>query len=85
MYLNVTEVTKKKTTKCPNNFYCLSGWEITMCDKNRHMCKAVRCLRYNGLIVIPSSENGCPYRSVIDSSTFCNCPTRIEIFFKYRK
>ena len=85
MNLHIAEVTKKKTTKCPTNFYCLSGGESLMCDKNKHMCKAERHLRYNGLIVKPSSENGCPYRSVIDSSTRCNCPVRIEIFLKYKK
>ncbi len=86
MNLHIDEVIKKKTTKCPSNFYCLSGGECLMCDKNKHMCKAERYIRYNGLIVKPSSENGCPYRFVIgNSSTCCYCPTRIEIFMKYRK
>ena len=85
MNLHMEEVTKNKTTKCPSNFYCLSGGESLMCDKDKHMCIARRYVRYNGLVVKPLSENGCPYRSVVDNSTVCNCPTRIEIFLKYKK
>jgi hypothetical protein len=86
MNLHIDEVIKKKTIKCPSNFYCLSGGECLGCDKNKPMCKAVRYIRYNGLIVKPSSEHECPYRFVIENgSTCCHCPTRIEIFIKYRK
>ncbi len=85
MNLHIDEVIKKKTAKCPTNFYCLSGGGSLMCDKNKHMCKAERYIRYNGLIVKPSSENGCPNRMSFGNGFRCNCPTRIEIFLKYKK
>jgi len=78
MNFHIAEVTKNKTTKCPNNFDCLSCEESPLCKAERH-------IRYNGLVVKPSSEIRCPYLSVIDSSIRCNCPVRIEIFLKYNK
>ena len=67
----------RKTTKCKHDFSCLSG------DK-RHLCDVVVS---NGkdIVEIKSKPSlSCSYCMFLDSTSYCHCPTRNEIYNRYR-
>jgi hypothetical protein len=67
----------KNTIKCKNNFSCLSGEKECLCE--------VRALSgYNSLLIYPKSDRDCFYLNPFGSSFFCFCPTRNEIYNRYK-
>lgn len=68
----------KKTTKCEGNFKCLETGE---CPKNK--CKPVGS--FNGHLWVKSKENiFCGYHLNFGRGEICNCPTRNELYRKYK-
>jgi len=74
--IEVGAVILKETTRCKKSFGCLNSNE-------RNLCRAEGLLS-NGLVKIECNEpNDCSYKTFMDS-VFCACPTRIEIYKKYK-
>ena len=67
------------TTKCTDDFSCLSS-------DDRCLCKAERYLGgEDGVLFIRPKDNirNCSYRMSFGSSYVCNCPTRKGIYLRY--
>ena len=67
-----------KTTKCNNSFNCLSG--VKEC-----LCKVTGSIGYDMLEIKPESAIDCNYHMSLNNTCFCSCPTRNEIYNRYRK
>jgi hypothetical protein len=73
--MKIDEFILRKTT-CRYNFDCLSG------DKTR-LCK-VKAMVGNDMLEVRSKiDIGCGYRIAFGGTTFCTCPTRVEIYNHY--
>jgi hypothetical protein len=67
----------KNTTKCKNNFSCLTGEKECLCE--------VRASSgHNSLLIYPKSDRDCFYLNPFGSSFFCFCPTRNETYNRYK-
>lgn len=76
--LEIDELVVKKTNHCTHRFECLKV-ENYFLD-----AKVEKCL--DGEILFVSCGNRrCNYRMDFGKSTICYCPTRKEIFRKYKK
>lgn len=69
----------KKTKQCVNNFECLKNEEYVCM-----VTKVERCIG-GKVLFIDCSDRFCKYKMNYGNSTICNCPTRKEIFNKYKK
>jgi hypothetical protein len=67
----------EQTTKCPYSFQCLN-------DDIESICSVQWILKENGCFLKTVKPDSCPYKVKISSSYMCNCPTRHELFVKYR-
>ena len=76
MPYQISEETKKQTTKCRYFFQCLD-------DKKRDICTVEWYLNSNGCFLKTVKPNGCPYKVKLGSSYMCKCPARHELFKKY--
>jgi len=76
--LEIDELVVKKTNHCTHNFECLK-------NENYHLiAKVERCLDGEILFVNCGSRH-CNYNMNFGNSTTCYCPTRKEIFKRYKK
>jgi hypothetical protein len=73
----VSEETRNKTTRCPFAFQCLD-------DSNRDLCEVETCLRNNGCFLKTTKPNNCKYKGTFGYSYMCHCPTRHELFKRYK-
>lgn len=66
------------TDKCKNNFSCLfNGKEC--------LCNVERCINGNICFVKPLNGNRvCDYKLSWKNTFICNCPTRKEIYNRYK-
>ena len=68
-----------KTTKCEGNFSCLSQ------DNPTPLCKVIA---YNSLSKVvkvrPKSDRSCSYSFDLNTLHYCLCPTRVELYKKYK-
>lgn len=65
------------TRNCPENFDCLNS--------DRHVyCKVENCINQNVLFVKYTGKSFCNYKMSFGNSSICTCPTRKEIFNKYK-
>ena len=75
MQVTVPEDILNKTTRCMNDFACLSEeWEH---------CGVVKGLiegRILAFDVKQMSERSCNYRVFFGGGAFCTCPTGVEVF-----
>jgi hypothetical protein len=69
---------KDKTTKCNQNFKCLSG--DTSC-----LCKVDDSEKLATVKIKPKPDLSCPYCLSLNAFQYCLCPTRNEIYKKYKK
>jgi len=76
--LKVENETIQKTTKCPSAFKCLS-------DKNFPLCAPESSIPGYGLFVHPAEINSCNYKMSFGNGFICTCPTRYEIFSRYKR
>ena len=86
MALQVSEESRKKTTKCPSNFLCLTENENPMCSKERPMCSVEVPLE--SMIFVRDKNNNytnydCVYKVAYGSGYLCTCPVRFEIYSRY--
>ena len=77
MNIKIDEKTIQKTTYCKHNFGCLSG-------NKRFLCEVKGCMGYNMVKIKPKLAFDCTYHVSFDYLSLCNCPTRIEIYKRYR-
>jgi len=67
-----------KTTHCINDFSCLSGDKTCLCD----------VLASNGEDIIEITSQparSCKYCISLESASYCHCPTRVEIYNRYKR
>jgi hypothetical protein len=77
MAYQISDKTKKQTTKCLSSFHCLDDEKIDICSVKWN-------LDGNGCFLKTVPPNGCPYKLQFGSSYMCKCPTRHELFKKYK-
>jgi len=76
--MKIDDAVTGSTTRCRYNFSCLS------CEKSC-MCKPKDSIGH-GMIEVKSSVTiGCGYRVSFGATHFCNCPTRVEIYNRYKQ
>ncbi len=66
-----------KTNYCKKDFECLKNPKLVC-------CKVTRCIDGVVCFIEPECEKSCIYKNAIQDSFICCCPTRKEIFNKYR-
>ncbi len=74
----VDQAALSATEKCKNEYSCLSGSSKCLCCVTDSFDGAV-------LFVNPPCSNICGYLMSYGYSYVCNCPTRKEIYNKYKK
>lgn len=75
--MEINKDTIAKTTKCSRCFDCLSNPKDIRCKVERQIGDEILFVKCN-------INSFCPYKMAFGNSYFCNCPTRIEIYKKYR-
>lgn len=68
------------TTKCKEDFSCLSG-------EDKCLCEVEEMIKTNGrfLFIKPKSNiQNCNYKIKPGNSFSCFCPTRIELYDRYK-
>jgi len=66
-----------KTTHCINDFSCLSGEKTCLCD--------VVASNEEDIIEIKAQPaRSCRYCIALESASYCHCPTRVEIYNRYK-
>ncbi len=74
--LEVKEETLKLTDKCRNNFACLSGGKSCLCEIEDS---------FDGRVLFVKVGNKvCDYKMSFGYSYVCNCPTRKELYSRYK-
>jgi hypothetical protein len=66
-----------KKTRCKKDFSCLSG-------KRHDLCKIEDCVSGKVYFLEAHNDDFCPCLGCFGSSHYCTCPTRIEIYEKYK-
>ena len=77
MARQIAEQILQKTTKCLSSFQCLD-------DERRDICSVEWSLKEKGCFLKIVKPKGCPYKVSFGDSYLCNCPTRHELFSKYK-
>ena len=77
MSYKISEETIKNTTICNHKFQCLN-------DDNRDVCKINRGLGGNCCSLKTAKPDYCPYMGSFGKLYVCYCPTRHELFKKYK-
>ena len=75
--LKIDEAVIRSTVNCQYGFRCLSG--DTTC-----LCEVTDSIGYDMLEVNPKSDKDCCHRISLGKMNFCNCPTRVEIYNRYK-
>jgi hypothetical protein len=70
----------KKTTKCHNGFSCLSGGPHPVCKVEEPIGTLAVLTNCEGKV---SCEYCIPY-GIANSSSFCTCPVRNEVYRRYK-
>ena len=76
MKIEVSEDTIKSTTCYKKNFPCMTG-------KGEDLC-TVEPVIPKGLLYIKCSNKYCSYKMSFGSTYICICPTRKEIYDRYK-
>lgn len=66
-----------KTTQCDKGFICLN-------NKDHVYCQVENCVNDEVHFIKCLSDKYCNYKMSFGKSYICNCPTRKEIFNKYK-
>ena len=72
----ISEDTAENTTQCARGFSCLYGEGQPLCE--------VRYAVGDEVIFVESTDGPCSYWMPFGSASVCNCPTRREIYNRYR-
>ena len=76
MAYEISEDTKKRTSKCPYNFECVAGGKCVTCRVEKEI---------SGALIIDRICNKqlCKYFLFFGSRNICMCPVRVEIYRRY--
>ncbi len=74
--LEVSADTLKKTEKCRNNFACLDGKDNCLCEIEDSFDSRV--------LFVKAGNRPCDYKMSFGYSYVCNCPTRKELYSRYK-
>ena len=77
MDIKISEYTLKATTKCEKDFSCLSG-------RKECLCKIEYPNEHHTILIKTRPDNFCTYLLHLNASTYCLCPTRNEIYIRYK-
>jgi hypothetical protein len=77
MPFRITDAIAKQTTKCPYNFECLN-------NDHWHTCSIEEELRGGLSVKAICSQKFCNYFLYFGSHRICICPTRVEIYKRYK-
>ena len=76
--IKIDKETLAKTNHCAKNFECLKN--------ENHFCKIRKVLScINSKVIFVNCTEVCHYKMSFGFNSICNCPTRKEIFNKYKK
>ena len=75
--LEISDSILEKATKCERGFKCLSG-------DNTCVCEVDDSSKLPLIKVKPKPDLSCPYCFSFNKSRYCRCPTRREIYMKYK-
>ncbi len=78
MKFEISSDTIKRTTKCSDNFSCLSGKKDCLCEVEND-CES----NSSAVFVQPQEKKGCNYKMDFGYGWICNCPTRKTLNRKY--
>jgi len=67
----------QKTTHCINDFSCLFGDKTCLCD-------VVTSNEEDIIEIKAQPSRSCKYCISLDSASYCHCPTRVEIYNRYK-
>ena len=76
MKFEISKDVINQTTKCENNFACLSDDKV--------ICKIQFTVNDKDISIRYSYETDCNYVSYLGRLITCQCPTRIGIYRKYK-
>lgn len=74
--LQITENVLSQTTRCRNEFVCLSG-------SGECLCELKCCYSGKSYFIKANRKKSCNYRVSIGLNYVCSCPTRKEIYKQY--
>ncbi len=77
MRLEINENVLNNTTRCSKNFACLSG-------NGQCLCKLTYCFNGKSYFIKPNGNLLCTYKVSFAGNVLCGCPTRKEIYNRYR-
>jgi len=78
MAYQVSDSTKKQTTKCFYQFACLKNDDWDTCSIERDIQRTFLVIKTKGI------KNACPYSFAYGSLYYCTCPTRREIYQRHK-
>jgi hypothetical protein len=79
MKFEVPEYIVKQTTRCDNNFLCLSE-EWKPCGKANRIIEG----KLVSVDIDPKLSRDCHYGVPFGWGYYCLCPTRVEIYKRYK-
>ena len=77
MKLHVSDEIQKATTHCEKGFSCLAG-------DRKDICTVETCVVEKIYFIKCLNEGYCSYQHQFGSAYFCDCPTRKDLFNKYK-
>ncbi len=77
MRLEINDNVLNNTTRCRKDFACLSG-------TGQCLCKLTYCFSGKSYFIEPEGNLLCNYKVSFSGSVLCGCPTRKEIYNRYR-
>jgi hypothetical protein len=76
MDIQISEDILRKTISCEKNFICLSD-QKDLCEMKSQIVRVVYFVKH-------LKDKRCNYSLSFDNDYICNCPTRQEIYNRYR-
>ncbi len=77
MVYKLEENVLNETIKCNDNFSCLNGDKNCLCEVDSSID--------NKILFIKSNNKTCSYKASFGYSYYCHCPTRKEIYRRYKR
>lgn len=72
----ISEETRRNTTKCPNDMFCLVEGKCSD-------CVIEWVVKGTGMFVKTNQSNSCYYKKIYADRHICKCPTRYELHMRY--
>jgi hypothetical protein len=77
MLVQISDKAREETIGCQFSFQCLD-------DEKRCICIIEKCLEGDGCFLKTVKPQPCPYKMSFGYTYMCHCPTRIELFNRYK-